>query len=153
MDRIDTTIQERHKVKVKAGMCVKDLQTLNTGLAALALEQYRQSSVTELAKPPTGAPSAVHGLGPEYGSVVHRCLEWMANGREPAKHDVELMSAEFELDPAPVDEILAELQRVKQTELWRRAMAASERHRRCLSRSFWTALRSSSSPVQSWCPV
>jgi ATP-dependent exoDNAse (exonuclease V) beta subunit len=52
----------------------------------------------------------------------------MANGREPTRRDIELMGVEFELDPAPCDEVLSELLRVKQMELWRRAMAAPERH-------------------------
>jgi ATP-dependent helicase/nuclease subunit A len=84
--------------------------------------------VTEISKPARTLPADRSGKGPEYGSIVHLCLEWMANGREPARRDIELMGVQFELDPAPVDEILAELDRVKQTELWRRAMAAPERH-------------------------
>jgi len=128
MDGVAASIKDRPKLKVKSGACARDLQTVADAMQASASPGYEQASVTEISKPARTLPADRSGKGPEYGSIVHLCLEWMANGREPTRRDIELMGVQFELDPAPVDEILAELQRLKQTELWRRAMAAPERH-------------------------
>jgi ATP-dependent helicase/nuclease subunit A len=125
---IDTSVQARPKVKVKPAACTRDLQIVATALEASAAPGYTQSSVTELAKP-AGAliPSDKPGRGPAYGTVIHRCLEWIAIGRQPSQSDIESMCAEFELDPAPVAEIQSELQQVKQSDLWRRILSANER--------------------------
>jgi ATP-dependent helicase/nuclease subunit A len=128
MDGIDTPVQERPQVKVKSSTCARDLKGVIEAMEAMACPGYEQASVTEIAKPPGGLPTGKSGRGPEYGSIVHRCLEWMANDREPTRRDIELLGVQFELDPAPADEILAELQRVKQSDLWHRAMSAPERH-------------------------
>ena len=128
MDGIDTSVRERPKVKVNPAACAPDLQAVAGAIETLASPGYDQASVTELAKPAAALSAAESGKGPEYRSIVHRCLEWMANGREPTRRDIELLGVEFELDPTPVDEILAELQRVKQSDLWRRAMAVPEHH-------------------------
>ena len=130
MEGIDTAVKERQRPKsqLKSAACARDLQKVAAGIQDLAQPQYDRASVTEVAKAVGSLPVTESGKGPEYGSIVHKCLEWMAGGREPARHDVEQLGAEFELDPVPADEILAELQRVRGSDLWRRAMAAPERH-------------------------
>ncbi len=128
MDHIDLSVQERPKVKLNPAASMRDLKDLADAMTTLAVPGYDQASVTEIAKGTGAVPADKSGRGPEYGSVVHRCLEWMANNREPCGSDIESMCAEFDLQPAPVEEIQSELQRVKQSDLWCRAMSAAERH-------------------------
>jgi ATP-dependent helicase/nuclease subunit A len=60
--------------------------------------------------------------------VVHRCLQRKAEVRQPGRREIELMCEEFELESRPIDKVLEELQKVKQSNLWKRGMNAAERY-------------------------
>lgn len=128
MKGLDTSIQARRKAKIKIATCSQEMKRVEDELTALAKGSYFQGSVTDIAKSPSVLPASGTGMGSKYGSVVHRCLRWIAEGRQPGHRDIELMCKEFELDAKPIDKILEELQKVKQSELWRRAMNAAEHH-------------------------
>jgi ATP-dependent helicase/nuclease subunit A len=128
MQGVDMSIQVRKKVEVDGTICAQDMKILQDEMAALAKGSYAHGSVTELAKTSAALPFVKSGVGMQFGSVAHRCLQWMADGRQPGVRDIERMCEEFELDSKPVDKILDELNKVRQSELWQRAMKASERH-------------------------
>lgn len=128
MQEIDTSIQARAQIEVDGTICAQDMKNLLDEMATLAKGSYTHGSVTELAKTSVTLPFAKSGVGMQFGSVVHKCLQWMANGRQPSVRDIERMCEEFELDSKPVDKILDELKKVRQSELWQRAMKSSERH-------------------------
>jgi ATP-dependent helicase/nuclease subunit A len=128
MQGVDTSLQARKKAKVKVAACAQDMKNAGNTLTALAKESYFQGSVTEIAKAPSALPASGPGMGTKYGSVVHRCLQWMAEGRQPGRRDIELMCEEFELESRPIDKVLEELQKVKQSTLWKRGMNAAERY-------------------------
>jgi ATP-dependent helicase/nuclease subunit A len=128
MESIDLSGRARPRLKLTATACVQEIQAVVQAMSTLAAPGYAQSAVTEFAKPAGVAlPSERPGRGPEYGSVIHRCLEWLANGRQPSQADIEAMCAEFDLAPAPIADIETELRRVRESDLWRRAMSAAER--------------------------
>lgn len=128
MKGIDTSVKERRKVKISRAALAHDMQNLTSELQILAKESYAKRSATEIAKPAGELPKSESGAGRLYGSVVHKCLELMAAGRKLGTHDIERICGEFELSPKPVEKIAAELRKVNQSELWRRAMKAPERH-------------------------
>ena len=127
-ERNHTSVKERRKSKIRGTVCAQDMNSLRNKLHVLAEESFAKRSVTEMTTSAGEPPQSASGAGPKYGSVIHRCLEWMAAGREPGTHDIERLCEEFELDSKPLERITAELQKVKQSGLWQRAMNASERH-------------------------
>ena len=128
MKGISTSVKERRKSKIRGTVCAQDMNSLRNKLHVLVEESFAKRSVTEMTTSAGEPPQSASGAGPKYGSVIHRCLEWMAAGREPGTHDIERLCEEFELDSKPLERITAELQKVKQSGLWQRAMNASERH-------------------------
>lgn len=125
---VNMSVKERRKSKINGAALAPDMQKLADELQMLAKESYAKRSATEIAKPAGELPKSESGAGRLYGSVVHKCLEWMAAGRNPETRDIERICTEFELSPKPVEAIAAELQKVSRSELWQRAMKASERH-------------------------
>lgn len=93
----------------------------------LSIPTYRSASVTELAKHAgTQPPRPLEGRGLAFGSTVHRSIELLGKGRSVDELDgnIAVIAEEEGLDPRLMPQVKDMLEEVKESQIWRRALAA-----------------------------
>ncbi|MUG86888.1 AAA family ATPase [Paenibacillus timonensis] len=93
----------------------------------LSVPSYRSASVTELAKhAKTQPPRPIEGRGLAFGSTVHRSIELLGKGRGMDELDanIAVIAEEEGLDSRLMPEVKSMLEEVKESQIWRRALAA-----------------------------
>lgn len=93
----------------------------------LSIPTYRSASVTELAKQAgTQPPRPLKGRGLAFGSTVHRSIELLGRGRSKDELDINIavIAEEEGLDSNLMPEVKYMLEEVKESQIWRRALAA-----------------------------
>ncbi|WP_435924139.1 UvrD-helicase domain-containing protein [Paenibacillus sp. DYY-L-2] len=94
----------------------------------LSIPTYRSASVTELAKHAgTQPPRPLEGRGLAFGSTVHRSIELLGKGRGMDELDayIAVIAEEEGLDSRFMREVKNMLEEVKESQIWRRALAAN----------------------------
>lgn len=93
----------------------------------LSIPSYRSASVTELAKHAgTQPPRPIEGRGLAFGSTVHRSIELLGKGAGMDELDtsIAVIAEEEGLDSRLMPEVKSMLEEVKESQIWRRALAA-----------------------------